>query len=386
MNKTTHFKSNSIIGILSIVICLSTQSKAQTITFYNQNPSYGDDILYEIVDVDQFGFCFDPVGSGSINDKTWDTRSCPNTETIHQSKGLQHVVFNNPSTTPYATDFPLANFAISYSGVEATDGYEYYRYANDSITRFGFTDLTGLQLWYSSERFQNAFPRYLFPISPGESWSSTYTGGYKSLGMGEDSVKVENGIYSAEAIATGTLILPPLNPDSEGEVFNDVVLIKITESFEINSYVFGTTLNVLTINEDYYAWYKDSIQEPLLIYYETEENTSGIGGGITNIVKMKYQPIDGNSLPLSISTSKIKQNELFHIYPNPTENTINIDLTRENPSNISIKVINVLGEEIYTINRPNKLNQIDLSAFNAGVYFVRISSSQKEFCEKIILK
>jgi len=76
-----------------------------------------------------------------------------------------------------------------------------------------------------------------------------------------------------------------------------------------------------------------------------------------------------------IGIVEIKDGLLTNIYPNPAGNNINVDLSLNTTENVSMQVISSLGQVVY--NRElgairSSLQTIDLSAYEAGVYFVRI--------------
>ena len=68
------------------------------------------------------------------------------------------------------------------------------------------------------------------------------------------------------------------------------------------------------------------------------------------------------------------------MYPNPTNNTINIDITAPIKT---VCILNNLGKEVFksTINK----QQIDISNLTKGIYFIRIDiNTTKSYYKKII--
>ena len=81
----------------------------------------------------------------------------------------------------------------------------------------------------------------------------------------------------------------------------------------------------------------------------------------------------------------------MNIYPNPTENTsVNLVLNSSKATKTTIKIYNVVGQEIYHYD--NNLNtgvntfNINISNYNAGVYFVSALVDGKNFTQKLIVK
>jgi bacillolysin len=71
----------------------------------------------------------------------------------------------------------------------------------------------------------------------------------------------------------------------------------------------------------------------------------------------------------------------FNIYPNPTENRLNVSLSDENAT---YEIINYLGQEV----KKGKLSQdgIDVIGLNSGIYFLKVNSNQKSVSKKFIKK
>ncbi len=88
--------------------------------------------------------------------------------------------------------------------------------------------------------------------------------------------------------------------------------------------------------------------------------------------------INKNSLPKSVA-----------IYPNPTSDKINIELNNGTIENISISVSNVLGQEVYSVEKlalKNSKEILDFSTFSKGVYFLEIERKNGRVLEKIVVE
>lgn len=370
--------SLSLVGGLAV-------AQLPQITFTGQVPVIGDTVEYRVVDTDAFGFQFDPVGTGSVTDKEWDALSST-------SKGIQQFIYNDPAGTTFGAMYPLATHALSYAGVDAVSGWEYYRYSNDSIIRYSLTNASAPQIWYwETGVFDNSFARSIFPMDPGDSWNSNYSGGYVGAGVGEDSSKVEDGTYSASVAAVGSLILPALNFGGAGEQFDDVVLVFVQEAFDINLYVVGTPLTI-EISEIYYAWYKEGIQDPILIYYETTDDQTALGGGVTTTTVMKYQPLDGadptGDTIVDAISERLLENHV-NVYPNPATDVVNVEITTPLSGTASLTISNVLGQEL--ISRSGSelsmgTNIIDVNTLDNGIFFVTIKDDNQRVIKKITIK
>jgi hypothetical protein len=81
--------------------------------------------------------------------------------------------------------------------------------------------------------------------------------------------------------------------------------------------------------------------------------------------------------------------EGIELYPNPTFDHINVELNNSTAEDISISVSNVLGQEVYSIEKlalKNSKEIFDFSTFGKGVYFLEIESKKGRFLEKVVVE
>lgn len=72
------------------------------------------------------------------------------------------------------------------------------------------------------------------------------------------------------------------------------------------------------------------------------------------------------------------------IFPNPTSNTITIDIGENNVNNGTIEVFNLLGKIMLFKNVNTRLNTIDLSNYSNGIYIVKFTNESGNTIQKII--
>jgi hypothetical protein len=68
--------------------------------------------------------------------------------------------------------------------------------------------------------------------------------------------------------------------------------------------------------------------------------------------------------------NSIAQSKSPLVYPNPANNSINIINASNEQTNIEI--VNVIGQKVFAIKSNSQLEQIDISGFKPGIYFVNI--------------
>ncbi len=80
----------------------------------------------------------------------------------------------------------------------------------------------------------------------------------------------------------------------------------------------------------------------------------------------------------------------INVYPNPTNNLINISITGLNPGDITISVIDIMGKELQKINSAltseNFSSMLDLSNYADGIYLIQIRSKNSVFSNKVVLQ
>jgi hypothetical protein len=136
------------------------------------------------------------------------------------------------------------------------------------------------------------------------------------------------------------------------------------------------------------------------VFLSTNNGTSwiAINDGLTNM-NVQSLVVNGTNLYTGTATNDVvwkrslseingiednRNNSYFMLYPNPTSGKFIISNNCIN----TIVVHNVLGEIIYTVHNQKQqtLNEIDLSNYPKGIYFVKIYDGAKIHTEKIVMK
>jgi hypothetical protein len=93
------------------------------------------------------------------------------------------------------------------------------------------------------------------------------------------------------------------------------------------------------------------------------------------------------------TTVGIEENEFvnnMNIYPNPANNNLNLSFNINTPQNISIKLSNVTGQNVYSETHSNfngVFNKnIDVSSLSKGVYFVNVLTEKASITRKIVIQ
>ncbi|MGE0562187.1 MAG: M28 family peptidase [Flavobacteriales bacterium] len=82
----------------------------------------------------------------------------------------------------------------------------------------------------------------------------------------------------------------------------------------------------------------------------------------------------------------IFENNSVKIYPNPATDYFTIDFKKTTDSFYDVKLINVLGELIFSDRWINSKNSINIAKFPSGIYSLIIDSKSERFSTKIVIK
>ena len=147
-------------------------------------------------------------------------------------------------------------------------------------------------------------------------------------------------------------------------------------------------------------------------YFSIERSADGVnfnsiakikGAGNTSF-RINYSDIDKNPLE-GISYYRLKQTDfngnytysdirpitivksfsVIKVYPIPTDNAINIELSEKTDMPITIKLTNILGELVYeSTQMVDKNISIDVTKLPAAVYFINLSSENYSYKTKVV--
>jgi para-nitrobenzyl esterase len=87
----------------------------------------------------------------------------------------------------------------------------------------------------------------------------------------------------------------------------------------------------------------------------------------------------------NVSVQEFAQNPFDAVfYPNPFNNELTVELDFNSFNNTSISVINAVGKVVKTQKAQAYINKINLNNLPVGLYFVRITSSEATYTQKVI--
>lgn len=268
------------------------------------------------------------------------------------------IDFIDPSTTPYASDFPSSNLALDYN-----DG----SYAFTSSTSSAVELVGGLEMGIPV-RATNPQTMVNFPTNYGDYYMDTYeikgqTDG-ASVGAPVDSVRLTvTGTKYSEVDAWGDLTTPlgtfPVLR------FNDTVY----ETTEVEAKSGGFWIPYLSETDTTYShvYISDNISSKyILLSYDYDPATGQISDDID---WAKVTP----------SAASITENDIdFDIYPNPVNNKLSI-ATNEKVDELI--VTNIVGKTVLSNQNQNNIN---VQSLVKGNYFITVKSGTKVATQKFV--
>jgi hypothetical protein len=120
-------------------------------------------------------------------------------------------------------------------------------------------------------------------------------------------------------------------------------------------------------------------------------NTHQLNGSIDkfnlyNRILTLAQIADLANIPTGIRLNGHSTTNNIYIYPNPVNTTLNIELEKV-PLDATIQIINATGQLVKVNNMSDNKKQVDVSQLTTGIYFIRITTDNKDiFVQKFIKK
>lgn len=266
------------------------------------------------------------------------------------------IDFVNPSSTPYAADFPTSNMALDYN-----DGSYIFTNSTASII-----EVTGAILLGVPIKATNPQTMISFPSNYGDYNVDTYelkgqVAG-STVGLPYDSVRITvSGTKYSHVDAWGLLNTPNAS----------FSVLRINDTVYENQFAEGKAFGV---------W------SPLLNQDDTTYShtyASDYANSKFMVVSYDYNPAtgqtDGTIEWVKLGIAGIEENNLnFAIYPNPTNDLLNVSTLEKIES---ITITDLTGKVVLSNNLKNNIN---VSSLTNGNYFISVKSNNKIATQKFV--
>jgi PKD repeat protein len=121
-------------------------------------------------------------------------------------------------------------------------------------------------------------------------------------------------------------------------------------------------------------------------------HTYATGGDFT-VVLTATNGDCSNTFTINLTSVAVSENVAFEdlmVFPNPTENELNIQFSYFDSGIMNAKIFNIAGQivsaEAFAVNAGNMFHTIDTSNLENGVYFVNLSNNTSNITIRVIKK
>jgi hypothetical protein len=180
---------------------------------------------------------------------------------------------------------------------------------------------------------------------------------------------------------------------------------------ELFTFSYGDFAGYLELPADNYTIdVRDESGEVTVASYYTPLATLGLQGQALTVVASGFLAPGQNSngpafglfvaltsggdlieLPLSDPTgvNNISFSESMAVFPNPAYEFVNLNISLNNPGNVKIEMLDLLGKTVNAIDLgwQNSINnyRIDVSTVPKGIYFLKVDTGSMSYIEKLII-
>lgn len=110
-----------------------------------------------------------------------------------------------------------------------------------------------------------------------------------------------------------------------------------------------------------------------------------VGGWFTNYNGTNINRVLRLNNELVLAQNEYEDNQSFHLYPNPTNAIVTIDLAKFSDKNVVLTLMDTAGKQLFKTTSTSILqNTIDLSTYSSGIYFLKLTSEGLNLTKKII--
>ena len=266
------------------------------------------------------------------------------------------------ASTPSASSFPGATLADD----NGLGDFNYFKSTAATYEMMGFITAAG-----SNGTFTNSGIIAAWPVSFGYSATDVYSGTatYLSSFSGPAS-----GTVTATAPGSGTVTLPG------SIVFNNCLQFKMVNI----SYANLTTFTINGVTTEYHYYTGTQKFPVVMVTYDSQTVTSSFGPSVANSASVT---INANVLT-GINNINLEAIN-YNVYPNPVTDAVNIQLSNDKTENVSIVVMNNLGQVVKSVDLGNAIevkHKMSTADLTSGIYHVKTTIGDKTSTKKLIIQ
>ena len=331
------------LTILSFSLVLVANAQVTLTKAFNE-PLIGD--ISFATEYDSLSVLPNTIG---IN-QTWDF------STLISNSTPNNLTYTTVAATAGGTNYPTATMADD-------DGAGTNTYYKSTATQL---EVVGVISPGFDLKFTNTAIAAIWPVTYGYNNADTFSGSASSGTMTGTS----SGNVRVQATGTGTLLLP------DGVILNNVLQTKTTQTVNVNLLFGFVTATVTSTVYDYY--------EPTQKFPALSVNYTDIQGVITNnsaIIK-----VNGNYVTGIKDLNNVGD---LSVYPNPTNDFVNVSLVNKNNLDVSVELFNNLGILVKSekLGSDSNINtKISTQNLASGIYIVKTIVGNQITTKKLIVQ
>lgn len=264
------------------------------------------------------------------------------------------------SASTYASDYPMADYNDDLSSGASL----YFSNTPDSMVVHGYVfeaDGNLVKVYFST----NTLKSLEFPMSVGDSFTDQIEG----------EVNIQGTDFPATGSATvtcdgsGTLHM-------SGDVITNVVRVKLVEVIDASVTIPFPPITITgTVTRTVYSYYDLTNDKQPILVHATIDITS-------DVLNDNYTAVYYSGTPMFLGVEE--NNEItFSVYPNPTSDLVTISLGQQVEQ---ITIYDALGKMVFEQNQVNGTLNVNVAAWSAGVYVVRVNNQGMITEKKLVIK
>ena len=226
----------------------------------------------------------------------------------------------------------------------------------------------------SSATFTNSGLIATWPISFGYGAADTYAGTADYLGFTGPA----NGTVAVTAPGSGTVTLPG------SIVFNNCLQFKMVNTAYATLGTFPITFTINGVTTQYH-YYTGTQKFPIvMVSYDSQTVTTSSGPTVQNSASVTIN----NAVLTGINNINLEAMN-YNVYPNPATESVNINLTNAKSENVSLVIMNNLGQVIKSVELGNSIEinrTLATADLSSGIYYIKTTIGDRSTTKKLIIK